>query len=244
LKILGDYGWEAPLELLIAKKGAHPTERASLFGKRLVSCNESEEGQQVAEALVKALTGGNRICARRMNEDFWEFDPTHKIILATNHRPQVRGTDHAIWRRIKLVPFDVIIPDDEQDKKLDEKLAGEYPGILRWLVAGCLDWQRDGLGTPNEVLAATKKYRHDEDVFAKFVDACCVENGKARVPASALLKAYKDFTGHDDMNATEFSKLLTDRGYYNDRFTAGPNKGRMGWWGIGLRDDDHEGGEG
>jgi putative DNA primase/helicase len=95
---------------LLAKRGSHPTELADLFGARLVASVEVEDGRRLAESLVKQLTGGDRIKARRMREDFWEFAPTHKVFLAANHKPVVRGTDHAIWRRIKLVPFDVVIP--------------------------------------------------------------------------------------------------------------------------------------
>src|SRR5690606_33658354 len=123
----------------------HPTKRAGLFGKRLVASIETEEGSRLRESLVKELTGGDRISARRMKEDYWEFEPTHKIVLATNHKPQIRGTDHAIWRRVHLVPFTVTIPDDQQDRDLPSKLRGELPGILAWCVRGCLEWQQIGL---------------------------------------------------------------------------------------------------
>src|SRR5207249_4861041 len=101
--------------------------------------------------------------ARKMRQDFFEFQPTWKIFLAANHRPTVRGTDHAVWRRIKLVPFEVTIPKDEQDKHLLTKLRAEWPGILAWAIRGCLDWQREGLGEPDEVRAATAAYRAQQD---------------------------------------------------------------------------------
>src|SRR3712207_8718225 len=106
----------------MAKRGARPTERADLFGARFVASVESEEGRRLAESLVKQLTGRDRVKARRMRENFWQFDPTHTTFLATNHKPEVRGTDHAIRRRIKLVPFEITIPEADQDKKLPEKL--------------------------------------------------------------------------------------------------------------------------
>jgi P4 family phage/plasmid primase-like protien len=140
LEMMGDYGQQAAPDLLLAKRGSHPTELADLFGARLVASVEVEDGRRLAESLVKQLTGGDRIKARRMREDFWEFAPTHKVFLAANHKPVVRGTDHAIWRRIKLVPFDVVIPKGEQDSRLPKKLRAELPGILAWAVHGCLEW--------------------------------------------------------------------------------------------------------
>ncbi|MEO8495520.1 MAG: phage/plasmid primase, P4 family [Planctomycetota bacterium] len=131
-----DYAIKAAPDLLLAKKGAHPTELADLHGKRFVACIESDDGRRLAESLVKELTGGDSIRARRMREDFWEFAPTHKIWLATNHKSTVRGTDHGIWHRVKLIPFTVTIPDDEQDKELPNKLLAELPGILTWALLG------------------------------------------------------------------------------------------------------------
>ncbi len=139
----GDYAMQANRDLLIVKRGeSHPTELAALFGKRLVVTIETDDGRRLAEGLVKQLTGSDKITARRMREDFWQFDPTHKVLLATNHKPEVRGTDHAIWRRLRLIPFDVVIPDEHQDKDLPLKLEAERAGILAWAVQGCLAWGR------------------------------------------------------------------------------------------------------
>jgi putative DNA primase/helicase len=123
MEALGDYAMQAAPDLLLAKRGSHPTELADLFGARFVASTETEEGRRLAESLVKQLTGRDPIKARRMREDFWQFDPTHTVFLATNHRPEVRGTDLAIWRRIRLVPFQVTIPPAEQDKRLPETEA-------------------------------------------------------------------------------------------------------------------------
>src|SRR5262249_33691317 len=150
------YALVAPPGLLVVKRfESHPTERAVLFGKRLIIDVESAEGARLNETLVKQLTGSDRITGRRMREDFWDFAPTHKLMLCTNHRPEIRETKHAIWRRIKLLPFNVVIPEPEQVKDLPQRLQAEYPGILAWCVRGCLEWQTQGLDVPDEVDIAT-----------------------------------------------------------------------------------------
>ena len=175
LEILGpDYAIVAPPGLLTLKKGErHPTELASLFNKRLVVDSETAEGAQFNENLVKQLTGGDKIRARRMREDFWEFSPTHKILMCTNHKPEIRETKNAIWRRVKLVPFNVTIPEDQQDARLPDRLRAEYPGILAWCVEGCLDWQELGLEIPPAVEDATKEYRRESDVIGEFLGSEC-----------------------------------------------------------------------
>src|SRR5262249_11573097 len=132
LEMMGkDYAMMAPPGLLIVKRSeTHPTERAALYGKRLVVDMEAAEGARLNEAWVKQLTGSDKISARRMREDFWDFAPTHKIMMATNYRPEIRETKNAIWRRVKLIPFTVAIPEEEQVKNLPHQLRAEYPGIL------------------------------------------------------------------------------------------------------------------
>ncbi len=142
MEAMGDYALQAAPELLTVKASAHPTELADLKGARFVASVEVEDGKHLAESLVKQMTGGDRIKARFMRADFFEFSPTHKVFLAANHKPEVRGTDTGIWRRIKTVPFDVTIPKGERDPALLAKLRDELPGILRWAVEGCLLWQR------------------------------------------------------------------------------------------------------
>jgi len=158
LAVLGEYGKAAAPDLLLAKRGeAHPTEQADLEGARLVVCQEVEAGRQWAESTIKQLTGGDRIKARYMRCDFFEFEPTHKIIVSANHKPKVRGQDHAIWRRIKLTPFGVKISEAEKRIHYDkELLAEEAPGILAWAVAGCRAWQGGGLGEPFTVEVADR----------------------------------------------------------------------------------------
>ncbi len=217
-----DYSIKAPQDLLMAKRGdSHPTERADLFGKRLVTCIETADNRRLAESLVKELTGGDTIRARRMREDFWQFGATHKIILATNHKPVIRGTDQAIWRRIRLVPFQVAIPDKEQDKGFPGKLRDELPGILAWCVQGCLDWQRDGLDCPDEVKAATADYREEQDILGAFLEECTVQVVGATVRASSLYEVYRkhcERNGENPLGRRNFGTTMTERGF--KRFTA------------------------
>jgi putative DNA primase/helicase len=240
LKLMGpDYGMKAAPDLLMAKRSeSHPTERADLFGKRFVACIETEEGRRMAEALVKELTGGDRVRARRMREDFWEFTPTHHVWLASNHKPAVVGTDHGIWRRIKLIPFEVRIPKEEQDKKLPAKLAEELPGILNWALAGCLDWQRDGMQEPAIVGAATEDYAAEMDEVGQFIDACC-ELGPFITSAGELYEKCVEFTG-SDMSQRAFGDRLRQKGFDNHDPRTGKEyrtrKGWRGWKGLKLRD--------
>ena len=150
--MLGEYAFAAPRGLLFKQQGSqHDTRFTTLHGCRFVTCSEIEEGQMFDEALTKDLTGGDPISARRMREDHWEFIPTHKLFMAGNHKPTVRGADEGIWRRIRLVPWLVQITEKEKDVNLKKRLLKELPGILRWAVQGCLAWQKRGLDMPDIV---------------------------------------------------------------------------------------------
>jgi putative DNA primase/helicase len=232
LEVMGDYAKQAAPELLTLKHGAHPTELADLKGARFVASIEVEEGKRLAESLVKQMTGGDRIKARFMRQDYFEFDPTHKIWLAANHRPVVRGTDHAIWRRIKLVPFEVTIPEPEQDPKLPEKLRAELPGILAWVVRGCLEWQREGLGEPEEVRSATESYRADMDPIGEFLEEMCILNENAWTAASELRRGYLGWAkdaGENPLDWHAVTDRLKERGCREKRRHVG-----RGWQGIEL----------
>jgi putative DNA primase/helicase len=139
--ILGDCHKTAPIETFIASNvDRHPTDLAMLRGARLVTATETEEGRQWAESRIKSLTGGDRVSARFMRQDFFEYTPQFKLFIAGNHRPGLRSVDEAIRRRFHLIPFAVTIPAEERDGELTEKLKAEWPGILAWIVAGCLNW--------------------------------------------------------------------------------------------------------
>lgn len=239
LSLMGEeYGMKAPPDLLMAKKGqSHPTERADLFGKRFVAAIEAEDGRRLAEALVKELSGGDKVRARRMREDFWEFEPTHKIWLAANHKPTIRGTDHGIWRRVKLIPFTVTTPDKEQDKRFPEKLKAELSGILNWALSGCMEWQAEGLGEPAVVQHATDAYRSEMDVLGEFLGECCIIDESAKAGATPLYEAFVGWcerTGETAINQRQFGERLTERGYGIGR----DGRGRKVRLGVGLLQGD------
>lgn len=195
LKVFGpDYGYKSPQSMLMASRyERHPTELASIFGKRLVVAIETQEGQKLNESLVKELTGNDVMTARRMREDPWSFQPTHTMILATNHKPTIRGADKAIWRRIKLIPFSVSLDDDKADKTVPERLENELQGIATWCVQGCLDYQAYGLEQPGEVENLTKEYQVSEDVIAQFIQDTCVVGPNYFVKVNALYAAYREW---------------------------------------------------
>lgn len=233
--LLGPYAMQAAPDLLLAKHGeAHPTEQADLHGARLAVCSEVDEKRRFAEAAVKRLTGGDRIKARRMREDFWEFDPTHKIVIAANHKPSVRGTDHAFWRRVRLVPFEVKIPKNERDKHLIEKLRAEAVGILAWAVRGCREWQAKGLAEPPEVSAATAAYRGKQDHIGRFLANCCRLEPNARTTADELRAAYETWceeNAENPLSPNDVGAALSSRELTRKRSTGG----RWAWLGVALK---------
>ncbi len=240
MDLLGDdYAAPAAPDLLLAKRGSnHPTELADLLGKRFVPTVEVEEGRRLAESLVKQLTGGDRIKARYMREDFFEFRPTHKVWLAANHPPIIRGGDDAIWNRVKKVPFDVVIPKERQDRRLREKLRVEAVGILAWAVRGCLEWQRDGLGEPGEVAAATAEYREDMDTFAEFLAEKCALGAEEWVSVARLRHTYVDWcrdAGERPLSWEVVTGRLRERGCFpKSRKEKGRKSPTRGWQGIGV----------
>jgi len=236
LSVMGDYGTQAAPDLLMAKRGdRHPTELADLFGRRLVVSIESEQDRRLAESLVKQLTGGDKVTARRMREDFWSFAPTHHLWLATNHKPQIHGTDVAIWSRIKLIPFNVqfLDGDPRQDKQLGQKLLSELPGILRWCVYGCLAWQREGLGVPEEVKRATEDYRTEQDILGSFIEDCCVVDRFATATVKDLYAAFSAWCERNGEHAVaqrSFGMRLAERGFERGKGSGGVRI----WKGIKL----------
>jgi putative DNA primase/helicase len=211
-----DYHRTAPIETFTAATGErHPTDLAGLRGARLVTAVETEEGRRWAESKIKALTGGDRIAARFMRQDFFEFTPQFKLLIAGNHKPGLRSVDEAIRRRFNLAPFTVTIPPAERDESLPEKLKAELPGILAWMVQGCLDWQKQGLAPPAAVTCATKAYLEAEDAVAAWLDECCQRDRNAWERTSALFASWStwaDKTGEYIGSQPRFVERLESRG--------------------------------
>lgn len=230
--VLGeDYSMKAKRDLLIsARNTSHPTSIARLHGKRFVACVETDELGRLDEPLLKELTGDDSIAARRMREDEWEFIPSHKLVLATNHKPEVRGTDDGIWRRIPLVPFEQkFLPDDpRRDPDLKDKLKAEAPGILQWMARGCLRWLADGKKflMPETVKAATRDYRNEQDKIGLFICEVCEVGEAFEVHTGKLMDAYAAwcFTNKvTQLNGQKFGRALTERGYsiVRDKYRGG-----------------------
>jgi len=237
--LLGDFAMQTPTETLMCKRGEGiPNDVARLKGSRLVAASEAEEGKRLAESLVKSLTGGDKVSARFMRAEWFEFEPTFKIWLSTNHKPIIRGTDLGIWRRIRLIPFAVTIAAGERDETLPEKLLAELPGILNWALAGCRDWLQHGLGMPEEVQQATGSYRAEMDLLGNWIGDCCVEGVNHQATAAELYASYKKWCEDNGIRGVmaqyALGSRLSERGFEMKR----GHGGKRYWRGIGLLSPD------
>jgi P4 family phage/plasmid primase-like protien len=223
--LLGEYARNADGSTFTAQQSDRiRSDLARLAGVRFVSTVELDEGRRLSEALVKQIAGGDVITARFLHKDEFEFKPRFKLLLATNHKPVIRGTDYAIWRRIRLIPFTVTIPEAERDPQLAEKLQQELPGILAWAVHGCLDWQQHGLQEPDTVKAATNDYRSEMDVIGQYLGERCVIAPRAVVLCAALYTNYVKWceeSGERAVNQRRFGAQMTERGFERVRSTGG-----------------------
>jgi len=208
---MADYAMQTPTETLLVKgKGAIPNDVARLKGARFVTASEAEAEQRLAENLIKQMTGGDTISARFLHQEYFDFKPTHKLFLGTNHKPVIKGTDHAIWRRIRLIPFEVTIPEDERDPEMLEKLCSEAEGILAWAVEGCRLWQTERLGMPPAVKKATEGYRSEMDIIAQFIAERCETGTGCSITSRDLYQAFTDWCSHNG-EETVSKKMLTQR---------------------------------
>jgi putative DNA primase/helicase len=243
LGIVGEYGHRSDPELLLAKQGeTHQTGTADLEGKRIVVASEIEHNRAWGESMIKRITGDTTITARKMRMDFYTFNATHKLWIAANTKPKVHGTDNGIWRRMRLVPFEVTIPPEEQDKGLVAKLlATEASGILAWAVRGCLAWQAEGLTVPAAIAAATAGYRADQDVLGHWIEEECIVVSGAWAGTTELYENYRRWCEREDRHALSRGslreRLLERPGISEHRKT-----GARGMRGIGLATDrqDHQ----
>jgi putative DNA primase/helicase len=226
-EMMGEYSWRAGSELLLMKRGnANKEGVANLHRRRFVATVEVESGSRLAESLTKELTGGDTINARRLYQHEFTFRPTHKIWLAANHQPAVRGTDHAIWRRIHVLPFTVSIPDQERDTDLPDKLRSELPGILRWAVEGCTTWLAAGkrLAPPAAVAEQTQKYMEEQDTIGTFMAERCQQGLGYEANATRLYAAYvawcEEGREGTPVKQTAFGREMESRGH-GKRVTGG-----------------------
>jgi len=236
--ILGDYHRTAPIEAFTASStDRHPTELAGLRGARLVTAVETEEGRRWAESKIKALTGGDKIAARFMRGDFFEYTPQFKLVIAGNHKPGLRSVDEAIRRRFHLVSFNVTIPAEERDSKLKERLQAEWPGILQWMIDGCQHWKEYGLLPPKAVVAATAAYLEAEDAMSAWIDDCCVRDPNEWTSSNELFASWRTWAeraGEPFGSTKSFAQNLETREFEPSR----KNHSR-GFRGIAInRSDD------
>jgi putative DNA primase/helicase len=236
--VLGDYAKTAPASAFTASNNEqHPTDLAGLCGSRFVTGIETEDGRWWAEAKIKSLTGGDRIAARFMRQDFFEYVPQFKLIVAGNHKPGLRNVDEAIRRRLHLIPFTVTIAENERDLELAEKLKAEYPGILRWAIEGCLAWQREGLNPPGLVRSATTEYLAAEDAIGRWMEDRCILERGSWTAGGALFSDFKQWcerAGERPGTQKRFAQALQALGLKQERTGA---TGTRGFAGIALRED-------
>jgi putative DNA primase/helicase len=237
--LLGAYAQHTPFTtFLTGRSDTVRNDLARLHGARFVSAVEVERGQRLDETVIKQVTGGDPITARFLYEEYFEFTPQFKLFLAANHKPVIWGTEYAIWRRIRLIPFTVKIPESQKDRQLSTKLRAELPGILTWAVQGCLAWQREGLQAPEEVEVATEEYREEMDIVGRFLDDCCREDPTAKISTQQLYQAYTtwcDRSGEPRLGMNTFSAKLSERGFQKCRLGNS-----RGWAGLTLRNEWEE----
>jgi putative DNA primase/helicase len=233
--ILGDYAVTAAMDTFTAMRGqSHPTDLAMLRGARLVSASETEEGHAWAEARIKSITGGDPITARFMRKDFFTFAPHFKLVIVGNHKPLLRNVDDAVRRRFHIVPF--THRPAAIDQQLEQKLKAEWPAILRWMLDGCREWQRQGLAAPPVVTAATATYFDDQDLFGHWLEDCCDLGAQRRATHAELFRswtAYAAANGDTPGSAKAFTDTMRKRGFDSVRKIGGQSV--RGFMGLALK---------
>jgi putative DNA primase/helicase len=232
-RILNSYAGTAGLAtFLAASHDRHPTELAGLVGKRLVTVSETEAGRSWAESRIKAATGGEDLRVRFMHCDEFEYTPGYKLIFSGNHRPSIHDVGEAMRRRIHLVPLLRVIPREDRDPDLIERLLEERDGILGWMLDGCRDWQEIGLAPPSAVENAGKEYFVDEDITGAWIEDCCAIGSACSATASDLYSSWciwAGSTGHEKGSQKTLGAALRERGFSTCKIS-----GNRGWRGIGL----------
>ena len=233
--ILHSYHRTAAMQTFIVSTGdQHPTDMAGLVGSRAVTASETERGRSWDENKIKTITGGDEVSARFMRGDFFEYVPQFKIIIAGNNKPKLKSTDEAIRRRFNLIPFLATIPPEERDLDLGAKLNAEYPGILKWAIGGCLEWQRIGLAPPEVVRAATDEYIKSQNVVNNWIEERCDTGRGLKTMSGELYADFREWSrncGEESLKQTDFKKALEDLKYSSNRSSVG-----IVWNGLKPRD--------
>jgi len=200
---------------------------ANLRGSRFVALSEVNDGEKLDEAAIKSFTGGDAVTCRHLYHEFFSYIPQAKLMGFGNYKPNIKGTDNGIWRRIHLVPFNSVISEAKKDPLLPEKLSAEFPGILAWAVRGCIEWQQIGLSAPYAIHAAVEEYRSSEDVFQSWLNECCSLDASKRSSASELINSFKEYSGWG-ITEKKFGDLLRSKNFAKVRSNG------IFWRGISL----------
>ena len=235
MELMGEYGLSTPVDTFLTKRNDQiPNDVARLKGARFVSATESPEGRRLNETLIKAMTGGDVITARFLHAEFFDFHPEFKLFIGTNHKPVVKDNSFAMWRRVRLVPFNFTVSEEDKNPNLKAELRNELPGILNWALDGCTAWQVVGeLKTPAPVKEATEEYRSDMDVISDFIGECCIKEPMAEMKAKILYDTFKKWceeSGEKTITQTALGIKLKERGFEKERKRDGYH-----WIGFGLK---------
>ena len=235
-ELLGGYAMHTASEsLLHSKSSPIRNDIARLHEARFVSAVEIGIGKKLDESLIKQLTGGDQVTARFLFNENFEYKPKFKLFITANHKPEIQGIDHGIWRRICLIPFDITIPSEEIDKDLPMKLRSELPGILAWFVQGCYEWQEQGLNPPDSIKAATATYRAEMDLLESFIVDNCIRNKSFKAAVGDLYESYKKWCEsacEEPVGKKFFGKLMKQKGFKQSK------SGSIRFWnGIKLDTD-------
>jgi putative DNA primase/helicase len=240
LAAFGDYAIEVdPAILMESKHERHGAFKMRLRGARLVFCSETEKGKRFAESTMKRLTGGDPIEANLMHKNPITFDPSHALVMLTNHLPSVSGDDPAVWRRILVVPFDVVIPEEERDGGLPDRLRKAAPAVLSWAYEGWLEYQEHGLAPPEVVRIKTREYQARSDVLARFLEERTIANPHTTIKARDLFSAWTSWchaSGEQASSEVAFAESMTTRGY--EKTTRNGSRHYLGLMLAGADDDD------
>lgn len=235
-RIMGEYACNAAMDSFAASQSdKHPTDLAALRGARLVMASETEEGRAWAETRIKSLTGGDKISARFMRQDFFEYVPQFKLTIIGNHKPVLKNIDEAARRRFNVIPF--VYRPPVKDMQLEAKLKDEWPGILRWMVEGCLDWQLNGLIRPESVVNATAEYFAEQDLVGQWIDETCNRGPTQSDTMAVLFKSWSDYAiaNGEKPNTTKwFSQTLARLGCEPVKHTPG-FPGKRGFKGLSIK---------